>query len=72
MNSLKLTEGGLSGFSGAEPRVPGSGRTRLGGGGGTTSSSRGVSDPRSVRFCNTGEAVPVRNYITITNICVHK
>lgn len=68
MNSLRLTEGGLSGFSGAGPSDPGSGRTFLGGGGGTTNSSG--SDPSSVIPSNTGEACPEKYYITVIHECI--
>lgn len=61
MNSLRLTEGGLWGFSGATPRDSGSGRSRLGGGGGTTNSSGTGSDPSSVIPSNAGEACPAKN-----------
>lgn len=65
MNSLKLTEGGLSGFSGAGPRDSGSGRAFLGGGGGTTNSSGTASDPSSVIPSNTGEDCPEKNCIMV-------
>lgn len=70
MNSLRLKEGGLSGFSGAGPRDPGSARTFLSGGGGTTNSSGTVSDPSSAIPSNTGEACPEKNYIMVIHECI--
>lgn len=53
----------LSGFFGAGPRDPGSGRGFLGGGGGTTDISRsGLSTAIS---CNVGEAFPEKKTLVI-------
>lgn len=61
MNWLRLTEGGLSGFSGAGTRESGSGSKFLGGGGGTTKRSGRASDPSSVM---SGETSPENNFKT--------
>lgn len=68
MNSFRLTEGGLAGFSRAGPRNSGSGRTILGGGGGTTNSSGIASDPSSLMPSDTE-----KNYMTLLLIhnCIH-